>query len=1253
MPNHKKKALIAAMSCVSGVLWAQTAPTPNTPSPEPADPVPGEEEMIVLTPFEVRPDEENYVAKTTLASGRVATDIADIGTAITVIGGKFLQDTRAKNNQTLLQYTPSTEVRGIGGNYSGVGTVGGNQDGNSDEGLLTNPAAATRVRGLASADGARDFFRTRIPWDSFNVDSIDISRGANSFLFGNGSPGGIINASTKQAKFADANRVEVEYSSYNSLRTSLDINKVLLKNELAIRLNLLRDDQNFQQDPAYSLSKRGHAAFRWEPKFLKRGSARTVIRGNIEAGRIDSNNPRSVPPVDRITPWWTALGQRTYTAGDLYDNMSMLPNRGVASSNVVNPDGSQTPNQYFQPWLGTYGDVFENPVAYLDANSGALQYSMAWTSKHARYVKPDGSLGQIRGLYTEYTAPVGVTTFGRYIATLAQTGRDTSAYPFASQSIYSAKHIQDPNVFDFYNNLLEGPNKKEWQRYTVRNLSIDQTFLNDSIGISAAHNKEWYRSGNIGLLNGGFNSSLQVDLMARQNDFTTQDEWDSGTVNPGAGRAYVSDRAPRGNQTYTSQETNRITGFGVYNFAKNAAKEDWWLKLVGEHRVTGEFSNSVDIVDNRSFQRWSSDVAYSDKLRNGFTGANQQFNWDSNYTIPSVVVYLGGPLNGKSLSDAHIPRINSVVTLPKTYQTKIFDTTWTAVGVDANDPWTGGLIQADNPANYRGWTTTTINTYDAFNDQKARDLNGVGGQLSKLRIQTRAATWQGSLWNKAFVVTGGLRKDAWRAWNVDAQKSLSSPEGLRYDYRSTSYNFDNATPIGDAPTSRTYSFVAHLDRLWRDAPFKLSISYAQSQNFQPLASRIDIRGNSLPTPNGKTYERGVTIGTKDDKYSLRVNKYTTSAKDAPNTNSYWNDGTVGFIMYGRAIYQTYAQNTDQNEMAPKSDPTSIPLDAGPVGSAAFQAAYNEYVQTNYGPKDLGSPDSYAAARALEKQHMAILRNFLTQPWLQPYMTALRITQPDATSVSTLAGFNDVWQGPLTGMSFTEDSVSTGYEVEFNAQPIRGLRLTANVAKEKATRSNVGGSAFNELAENVKTFVAANPEFGNLRTPKAWGGGADGAWTWTQGGPLTWFQQQAANLTAGENKSAAEVREWRANVIGNYDFQGGMFKGFNVGFGLRYQSAPVLGYKPLKLQEDGSILYDFDNPYRGSSEINYDAWIGYNRKLTSKINWRIQFNVRDIGRGNRLIANSVQPAGPEAGRPLSAGVYIGSHQTWSITNTFEF
>ena len=232
-------------------LSAQQAAPPTTPT---------DEEVVVLSPFEVTAEANTgYQASETLANNRIRTDLKDVATAITVITPEFLKDIGATDNGTLLQYT---EVAGTEGTYAGLG----NATGVDESGSLINPGGQQRVRGLAAADLTRDFFPTDIPWDAYNVDRIDINRGANSFLFGLGSPAGIVNASLKNAEFYTRGSVEARYGSHGTKRASLDVNQELLKNVLALRVGLLYDDQKYQQVPAYQKDKRQFVALRWDPQ---------------------------------------------------------------------------------------------------------------------------------------------------------------------------------------------------------------------------------------------------------------------------------------------------------------------------------------------------------------------------------------------------------------------------------------------------------------------------------------------------------------------------------------------------------------------------------------------------------------------------------------------------------------------------------------------------------------------------------------------------------------------------------------------------------------------------------------------------------------------------------------------------------------------------------------------------------------------------------------------------------------------------
>ncbi|MEI7566481.1 MAG: TonB-dependent receptor plug domain-containing protein, partial [Opitutaceae bacterium] len=170
--NSRLRALLltSALGLMTvGHLTAQTTAKPVAPKLD-------DDEAIVLSPFVVSAAEDaGYTAKNTLAGTRVRTELKDVGSAISVVTAKFLQDTNSKNSADLLVYTTGTEVAGQGGNFAGGGDGAIIADGSYVE-----PVANTRVRGLAAADNLRDFFLTDIPWDSYNVGRVDLQRGPNS-----------------------------------------------------------------------------------------------------------------------------------------------------------------------------------------------------------------------------------------------------------------------------------------------------------------------------------------------------------------------------------------------------------------------------------------------------------------------------------------------------------------------------------------------------------------------------------------------------------------------------------------------------------------------------------------------------------------------------------------------------------------------------------------------------------------------------------------------------------------------------------------------------------------------------------------------------------------------------------------------------------------------------------------------------------------------------------------------------------------
>lgn len=164
-----------------------------------------DDETLILSPFIVDATRDSgYQATSTLAGTRIRTNLSDVAASIQVVTKEMLQDTGSHNSADLLVYTTSTEVGGVGGNYSATYTT--------TEGYTVESANFTttgsRVRGLAAPDLTRDYFPTGIPFDSYNTERVEINRGANSALFGLGSPAGILNNSLVNAQSRTFGAVE-------------------------------------------------------------------------------------------------------------------------------------------------------------------------------------------------------------------------------------------------------------------------------------------------------------------------------------------------------------------------------------------------------------------------------------------------------------------------------------------------------------------------------------------------------------------------------------------------------------------------------------------------------------------------------------------------------------------------------------------------------------------------------------------------------------------------------------------------------------------------------------------------------------------------------------------------------------------------------------------------------------------------------------------------------------------------------------
>ncbi len=1153
--SHAAIAVLAGAS----TLRAQTA----APEPTGTAALP-DEDVVVLSPFTVEASEDSgYVATDTLAGSRIRTQLRDVGAAISVVTEQFLRDTNSKNASDLLVYTTNTEVAGQGGNFLGQG------DGAIlDTTARTSPVANTRVRGLAEADNLRDFFLTDIPWDSYNVGRVDLQRGPNSILFGIGSPAGIINSSVNVASFKDANKVEFQFGSFGSTRATADFNKVLLDGELAIRVAALDDRTNYRQKPAFRDDARLFAALRYDPAFLRFDGARTSLKLNYETGDIDANYPRLTPPIDCITPWFGSMGKATYQVQDSNDHTTFG-------------------NARYEPWLGAAGQrIWDGVIAAFEAGSPAQ--GIASSAQAANY--PGGATGTNN---TENGGYKGIQSYNKWAF--------NSRLPGYIIQPFKARSLTDASVFDFYNHLLEGDNKSNWNRFNAFNAQLSQTFFQDRAGLDLAFDRQDAKWGWKNAISGDA-AAITVDVM---------ETLVGGAPNPNVGRAMVimGGGSSGSGEAHRVRETYRATAFGELDFKDFLGRQSAWGKAFGRHRFTGAWTRQDIDYTERSWTNWF--------LGDGYINMADIAVGQSQRDLTPLVYLSGGSIADRtSASGLGLSRITADI-VPSSTTVRQWDTV------------TGSFVTANVPVVVPG--------SDAFDDATRPYSNA---RLTRQIIDSQVAVWQGFLFDGNLVPMVGWRKDVARAFDAGTPDKVAGiveniadpawrlPTGLEEDgVAGRSYSRVSGE-------TKTYSVVGHLPRsLARKLPggLGLSLFYNSSENFQPDASRKDILGNPVAAPTGETKDYGFTVSALEGKLVLKVSRYKTKVSNATLSGNLENSYLIGA---GEAWGQRAAVMLANDQGVWPGD--------GYYGTTSADSAYGAGHILRWQPADgvnnsnhvNGDYNQPFLQSAIDAQYD--LQRASTDDWMA---NQIPVAMQQAWGMDGYAAGSGNWS--FANVAVTGDTESKGTEFELTANPIAGLDLSFNAARTDAKRLNLAKSYSDWIEQRYEVYQ------GPMGDMRIWGNGNWALQAGAGGTVRDKFENEvlpAYKLAlALNNTSVAELRPWRFNVTANYAIQSGFAKGAWVGMSYRWQDRQVVGFG-LNDTNDG---YDVDARHYGPSEDAWDLWTGREFKLGEKLRWRVQLNVRNLFATKKLIPVTVQADG-------TPGAYrIPEPRVLTLTNTFEF
>lgn len=1171
-----------------------------------------DEEIFELSPFTVDAAEnEGYRATSTLAGTRLRTELKDIGTSVQVITKDFLDDIDAQDAASLLNYTTSTEIGGAQGNYSGNNA---SEDNFTSQEARGNPQSTTRVRGLFRADLTRDYFKSIIPFDSYNTSSVDINRGSNATLFGLGSPAGIINNTLDAPFYNNKGEFKLRFDSEGSVRGSLNVNRVLVEDKLAVRVALLKDDRQYHQEPTFQDTERGYIAANWKIR------PNSVLKANFETGTIVANRPDSSSPLESITPWFlmgkrildtslaTGIGRDLnaptgikvdrdgdgvlddvypidINAGRIYDYMQFGDGSFVNEGNWTWDRDAAIGRQ-----LGG-----ETPISFKDAErstTGGVGQPQIWGQGVVIFGDGAGGGPTIPGFVGQYS---GAVNFPGDALSLQGDGQDPYAQFKGINNIsgfynnYKRQGFTNLQGYDWGKNLLAGTTPEQDSEFDALNLTFEQTFWDNKAGFAVSYYKQTFDNEYFTPLQLNRTAQIRVDMNARLPD---------GRVNPNVGRPYALARNGR-NFRSNELETKRATAFISHDFAENS---DNWTKWLGRHTVTGLYDQNSQVA-----KQWGQEMIFTDpELRRNLNVPVNEYNAFSGRVFP--LVYLG-----PSLLDDKYQTLEDVELTPPTNLNL-----WNPGGTTELTYWDSGIQPGTDNQRASGGKGKDVIISEGKLVTKELVTSAVTSKGSTRITDTvtdsQAGVWQGYFLENHIVSTIGYRKDT-------VENSIYSNAPVDEFNRDIQGAPLDQWAINDSEVTEdrwSYGVVAHIPAKWTEKlGAQFSLHYAESSNFSLQPGRVNWADEELANPSGDTTEWGFSATALQNKLSVRVNWFETNVNnlDSNPVNFVWNN------VYQRA-------------------------------DGYFQAAAN------------------TESEVFADFNREVGRLLLSD--LTPGENAIHGMVIERDESGNESG---VFYTGLKNVRETEDVSSEGMEIEVTYNPTKNWRIHFNLARQETVKTNIHPNTAPLLARSLAAMDKEIPGFGGITLGELSNGAKtnDETWITTRDGlygepdessptgvkenPTFWTIGDAMNgkhteyLTkkAAEGSLATEQRKWRFNMITNYSFREGALKGASIGGAYRWQDKAAIGF-PFIQDENGNTVGDIANPVYGDAEDSIDLFASYRMPfLKEHGDWDLRLQVRNaFASDDDIIPVQLQGDGVTFSRWR-----LAPQREVSITSTFKF
>lgn len=257
-------------------------------------------EDLGLAGIDVTAPKGVYKSSYSSSATKTNTNIMDLPQTITIINQQQLNDQQITDMSKSVTYSPGIDVD--------------QGEGNRDAFIIRGNKTSADLY----LDGIKDdaeYYR-----DLYNIDQVDILMGANGILFGKGGSGGVINRVSKQATFDNTNNMTIQLGSFDSKRSTLDVNRKI-SDRLAARLNVMAEKgDSFVSGVNYE--KQGI-----NPVFTFLVDDQTTVRFGREFYHDQRIGYRGVP----------SKNGRPYNGNrsQYYGNSSMSPNEVTVNSTFI------------------------------------------------------------------------------------------------------------------------------------------------------------------------------------------------------------------------------------------------------------------------------------------------------------------------------------------------------------------------------------------------------------------------------------------------------------------------------------------------------------------------------------------------------------------------------------------------------------------------------------------------------------------------------------------------------------------------------------------------------------------------------------------------------------------------------------------------------------------------------------------------------------------------------------------------------